>query len=138
VIPEYGPQWSTEISFTPTAEQGYPNYAGLALLGYTTLPLDAAAYRLFRAYDGQGNDITGDVRIDLIHLPTSTPLFSTLGDQFVGIYSDNGISKILLSSSRFDHLQYGYTIPEAGVPTLTAIAGLLLLNHRRHRVTQRF
>jgi hypothetical protein len=131
VIPEYGSPWVIEISFTPTPDQGYPKYAGLALLGFTSLPPDAEAVFLFRAYDGLGNDITGDKQIDLVHLPPGTPLLSTQGDQFVGLYSDNGISKILLAAGKFDHLQYGYSIPESGVTTFTALTGFLLLSRRR-------
>jgi hypothetical protein len=132
-LPEYGNSWTMEINFTPAPEQGYPTYAGLALLGYTTIPQSQAAF-LFRAYDGLGNDVTGDVRIDAVHLPAGTSIFSTLGDQFIGIHSDNGISKILVATGRFDHLQYGYAIPEAGVVEFTVLTGFLLLS-RRQRTT---
>jgi hypothetical protein len=48
---------------------------------------------------------------------------STEGDQFVGIYPDNGISKLLLGPTPFDHLQYGYSIPEASAVMFIGIAG---------------
>ncbi len=40
-------------------------------------------------YDGLGNDITGDLRIDLLNLPLE-PYNSTAGDQFIGIYFGRG------------------------------------------------
>jgi hypothetical protein len=93
--------------------------------------VDADIYFLFRAYDGASNDVTDDMHIDLVHLPPGTSIFSALGDQFIGISSENGISRILLGAGSFDHLQYGYSIPESGVTTLTALTGFLLLSHRR-------
>ncbi len=46
---DYGEPWMVEIKFDEDPEQGYPEYAGMALLGFTTFP-GASAYYLFRAY----------------------------------------------------------------------------------------
>ncbi len=133
-LPEYGDVWSTEIKFESSEEQGYPKYAGLVLPGFSTLSEGFDSYDLFRAYDGLGNDVTGDIRVKMVRLPPSTPSTSTLGNQFIGIYSDNGISKVLLAGTALDHLQYGYAIPEPGSALMLATAGsLVLLRRQRDR-----
>ncbi len=132
-LADYGNNFSLEIKFDEMEGQGYPVCAGLVLLGFSTLPEGFEAYYLFRAYDGQGNDVTGDVFVEAVHLPPATPNNSTLGNQFVGIRSDTGISKILLGAARLDHLQYGYAIPEPSAITLAVLSGLWLPGTRRGR-----
>ena len=135
ILPDYGVPWEIEISFAPDPVRGYPTYVGFALLGYSTLSPPATPYDLYRGYDGTGNDFTGEVRIDTVRLPSNTPYYSTAGDQFVGMYSDQGISKVILSPMRFDHLQFGWAIPEPGTFSLAGLSAALLLARRR-RVSQ--
>ena len=120
-----------ELTFTPDPERGYPTFAGLALLGFTTLPAGFESNSYLRAYDAAGSDITGDIQIPTIHLPSATPYFSTAGDQFIGVHSDGGISKILIGAGRIDHLQFGWAVPEAGTLTLSGLSAVLLLARRR-------
>ncbi len=131
ILPDYGVPWEIEISFVRDPVRGYPTYVGFALLGYSTLPPPATPYKLYRGYDGSGDDFTGDVRIDALRLPSNTPYYSTAGDQFVGMYNDQGISKVILSPMRFDHLQFGWAVPEPGTATLSGLAAVLLLARRR-------
>ena len=131
VVPEYGPPWTFEINFTPDPEKGYPLYAGLALLGFSELPANLPSFYHFRAFDAAGVDLTGDIKVPGIHLPPSTDYYSSAGDQFIGIYSSSGISRILLGAGRFDHLQFGWAVPEPGIFTLSGLAAVLLLARRR-------
>ena len=128
-------EWFLELSFTPDPRHGHPTYVGLALLGFTVYPPQFESYFLFRAYDSAGAILApGNIRVDRVRLPANTPSLSTAGDQFIGIYSDTGISRILVSAGKIDHLQYGWAIPEPGTVTLGGLAAALLLARRR-RVT---
>ena len=130
-VPDYGTPWTFEISFAPDPEKGFPLYAGLALLGFSTLPENQPSFYSFRAIDATGQELTETLRILQTHLPPSTDYFSTGGDQFIGIHSDRGISKILIGAGRFDHLQFGWAVPEPGTVTLSGLAAVLLLARRR-------
>ena len=130
-LPDYGVPWLFEINFTRDSVRGYPTYVGFALVGYSTLPPGAMPYSLYRGYDSEGNDVTGDVKIDRINLPIGTPYYSTDGDLFVGMYDDQGISKVIIGAGRFDHLQFGWAVPEPGTVTLSGLAVVLLLKRRR-------
>ncbi len=131
-VPELGEPWFHEITFSPDTERGYPTYVGFALLGYSKPP-QAMVQRLYRGYDGAGTDFTGIVAFDVPHLPAGTLFYSTVGDQFAGIYNDQGISRVIIGgfARTLDHLQYGWAIPEPGTVTLTGAAVALLLAQRR-------
>ncbi len=131
-LPDYGVPWLFEINFTRDSVRGYPTYVGFALVGYSNLPPGAMPYSLYRGYDSEGNDVTGDVKIDRINLPIGTPYYSTAGDLFVGMYNDQGISRVIIGAAgRFDHLQFGWAVPEPGTVTLSGLAVVLLLKRRR-------
>jgi hypothetical protein len=130
-LPEYDGLWVFEISFTPHPVNGLPTFVGFALLGYTTFPPPVISQWRYRAYDDAGTDFTGDIAVDRIYLPPSTPYFSTEGDRFVGLYNSEGIRKVLIFSSRFDHLQFGWAIPEPGVTALCGLSASFLLCRRR-------
>jgi|GEM_PF-4827004 len=57
---------------------------------------------------------------------------NTKADQFVGLYNEAGISKILIGRNPLrDHLQYRWSIPEASVAVLGgAVAALVLWRAR--------
>lgn len=136
-LPDLGDPWKIEISFTPDAILGYPTFAGVVLPGWTGLPPNIPAAKRFGAYDAAGNDLlSGGLIVDMVHLPAGTSYYSSEGDQFVGIYNETGISRIILSNYSFDHLQYGWAIPEPGTVTLSGLAAALLLA-RRWRSTSR-
>ena len=134
-LPDFGVPWLHEIKFTPDPIKGYPTYVGFALLGFNIFPGEMPV-RLYRGYDGTGADFTGDVRINVIYLPSGTTDASTGGDQFAGMYSDHGISRVIIggAAGRFDHLQFGWAIPEPGTVTLAGFVAALLLSRRRAEV----
>jgi hypothetical protein len=111
-------------------------YAGLALMGYVQAQPGVESYSLFSAWDGNGNPVsTQPFRIEDIQVSSFPGLDSTIGDQFFGIYSDTGISRIAIQRKRaIDHIQYGWAIPEPGTAVLVlAAGGLVLLRRRRGR-----
>ena len=128
-LSDYGVPWVFEINFTPDPVKGYPTYIGFALLGYFTHPT-AMPQQYYRGYDETGNNFTGDVGVPLIRLPSDTPFYSSEGDQFVGMYNSAGISKVVIGAGRFDHLQFGWAVPEPGILTLSSLAAVLLLARR--------
>ena len=131
-LPGLGVPWLHESTFTPDPVKGYPTYVGFALLGFNIFP-DEMPMRLYRGYDGAGTDFTGDVRISVLNLPSGTSEASTAGDQFAGMYNDQGISKVIIggAAGRFDHLQFGWAIPEPGTAMLSGLAATLLVARRR-------
>ena len=100
-------------------------YAGLALIGYVQAQPGVESYSLFSAWDGNGHLVsTPPFRIEDIQVSSFPGLNSTIGDQFFGIYSDTGISRIVILRKRaIDHIQYGWAIPEPGSAVLVLVAG---------------
>lgn len=132
---EAGHVWAHEINFDRDAERDYPRYVGLAMLSFSTFPVGFSdGYRLM-AFDADGNAL--DLFVEAIHLPPSTPYFSTAGTQFIGFHSDDGISRILFSGRILDHLQYGWAVPEPDAAILTGLPAFLLLARRRRSPEQR-
>jgi hypothetical protein len=125
--------WFTDFNFAPDPSQEYPRYVGLALLGYSNYPPEIAGVKLYEAYDSLGFSITGEVSIQAVSRPAGTSEYWTGGDQFMGLYSESGISRIRVLARGFDHLQVGWSIPEPGTAALTvaALAACALRRIRR-------
>ena len=128
--------WTFDITFQPDAAGDYPKYAGFALLGSTppTIPL-GAGYSLWWAFDPEGNPLSPEP-LRVITLPLEGNHYNnTRADQFVGLYNEAGIGKILIGRiPTLDHLQYGWAIPEPTVTVLGgAVAALALWRRRREQ-----
>ena len=125
-----------DIRFAPGPDGSHPLYAGLALIGAVQAQPGVESYSLFSAWDGHGNPVsTQPFRIEDIQFTGNPEPKSTIGDQFFGIYSDTGISRIVIQRKIYiDHIQYGWAIPEPGSAVLVlAAVGLGLLVRRRGR-----
>jgi len=124
--------WNFEITFQPNENGDFPKYAGFALLGSTRPPGAGAFYSLWWAFDAEGNALTPEpLRVDILALEDSH-YFNTKADQFVGLYNEAGIGRILIDrTSTFDHLQYGWVIPEPGVLTLALVTAIAVMGRRR-------
>jgi hypothetical protein len=123
-----------DINFASDPSKGHPRYVGMALLGYSDLPPEIAGTKFYEAYDSLGFSITGEVRIPAVSRPAGTSEYWTGGDQFMGLYSESGISRIRVLARGFDHLQVGWSIPEPGV-TCMAMAALVACFNCRKRIT---
>ena len=132
-VPGAGAPWTHEIIFSPTPSGLFPLFAGFVLPGFTRESLMLDVIRLYQFFDANGNSLSPDpLSMMAPKVPDNTPEASTLGDRFVGAYSELGISRVLLGATvRFDHLQYGYSIPEPGTAGLLALTGMALLRRRR-------
>jgi hypothetical protein len=112
-----GPSNTARAEFTPDASGNYPTYAGWVMDTYDRND----AY--FEAFDSAGN------------LVASYRNILEWGEwQFVGVYAPQGISAIqsrFNANTVFDHVQYGYAIPEPGSALLTATAALAAASRRR-------
>jgi hypothetical protein len=108
---------TARAEFTPDASGNYPTYAGWVMDTYD----QADAY--FEAFDPDGN------------LVASYRNILEWGEwQFVGVYAPQGISAIqsrFNANTVFDHVQYGYAIPEPSTALLTATAALAAASRRR-------
>jgi hypothetical protein len=108
---------TARAEFTPDASGNYPTYAGWVM---DTYDRDDA---YFEAFDSAGN------------LVASYRNILEWGEwQFVGVYAPQGISAIqsrFNANTVFDHVQYGYAIPEPGSALLTATAALAAASRRR-------
>ena len=125
-----------DIRFAPSPDGRHPLYAGLALVGAVQAQPGVESYSLFSAWDGNGEPVsTQPFRIEDIQFTGNPGQKSTIGDQFFGIYSDAGISRIVIQRKIYiDHIQYGWAIPEPGTAVLVlAAGGLVLLRRRRGR-----
>jgi hypothetical protein len=124
-VPGEGAPWTHEILFTPNSEGQYPFWVGFALLGFIRSTIAGDVFEFYQFFDASGNSLTPEpLKMAVFKAPVDTPLLSTIGDRFVGAYSDAGISKVLIGAApSFDHLQYGYSIPETGSLGLLLIAG---------------
>jgi hypothetical protein len=132
-VPGAGAPWTHEIKFSPNPGGQYPLFVGLVLPGHNAESSILDVIRLYQFFDANGNSLSPDpLSMMSPRVPDNTPEESTLGDRFVGAYSELGISRVLLgATARFDHLQYGYSIPEPGSAGLLALAGMALLRRRR-------
>lgn len=113
-----GPSQTARAEFAPDAFGNYPTYAG-----WVTDTFDQAdAY--FEAFDPAGNLIASYRNI------------LEWGEwQFVGVYAPQGISAMqsrFNANTVFDHVQYGYAIPEPGA-ALLAGAAIFAVAWRRRR-----
>ena len=124
-----------EMKFSADDKGRYPNYVGFALLGYNQISLATEYYQFYQFFDPDGNSLTPDPLSSLVpRVPDDTPTSSSIGDRFVGAWSETGIARVIIgATNRFDHLQFGYSIPEPETSALTA--GMMLLLARRRRRT---
>ena len=121
-----------EIKFTADEQGRYPNYVGFALLGFNLQSLPD--YTQFYQFFGPDGKSLTDTPLNSVvpRLPDGTDSSSTLGDRFVGAWSDTGIARVIVgATNRFDHLQFGYSIPEPGQAALVTWVALQLAARRR-------
>jgi hypothetical protein len=123
-----------DIDFASDPSKGYPRYVGMALIGYTNYPPNIEVTSYYEAFDPLGFSITGELRIKVAHRPPGTSDYWTGGDQFMGLYSESGISRIRILATGFDHLQVGWSIPESGISGM-ALAALVACFNCRKRIT---
>ena len=126
-------RWTHEITFPGNGEGQRPLYAGLALLGFVQESLISRPSYYLQVFDGDNQPLsTMDYLIPTTIVPDGTEYASSLGDQFVGFYSERGISRILVGNTvRIDHVQFGMAIPEPGAAGL--LLGTLLIGLRCRR-----
>ena len=126
-------RWMHEIAFPANGEGQRPLYAGLALLGFEEQTHSLRPSYYLQVFDGDNQPLsTTDYLIPRAVVPDGTEQASSLGDQFVGFYSERGICRILVGNTlRIDHLQFGMTIPEPGAAGL--LLGTLLIGLRCRR-----
>jgi hypothetical protein len=132
-ISGYDGIYFNEITFVPNESGQYPSYVGFALLGFTPESLIETGFHDWLFFDSEGVPFTdGPQSYEIPRYSDNLPQSFTGGTRFVGIASDRGISRVLISAPTYDHLQYGWTIPEPGSAGL-AVAGLLAAGCRRRR-----
>jgi hypothetical protein len=127
--------WTFEITFQPNEAGEYPTYAGLALVGCTTISVPlGTVYSLWRAFDPHGNPLSPEpLRVDRLPLKDHH-YYNTKADQFVGLYNEGGIGKIFVGRQAIlDHVQHGWAIPEPSSVAFVAGSGALLVLRRRRR-----
>jgi hypothetical protein len=122
---------ASAIYFDVEAERGYPLYVGLVLIGFSPLPENVDVYRYIEAFDMNGRSLASP-RILQPHGPPDQTDTWAGGNQFVGFYAPEGIAYLVFGAIAFDHLQVGWSIPESGTLSLSALA-LSLLVFRRSR-----
>ena len=134
-LSDLGVPWVFEITFTPNAEGYYLSFVGFALLGFLQESSLERYSTFYQFFDPSGQSLSdGMLSAPVPILPDDTQRMSSLGDEFVGAYSEQGIARVLIGyTNRFDHLQYGYSIiPEpAGTVTLSGAAIAFALRRRR-------
>lgn len=122
---------SKSITFNFTNNNSLPSMAGLV---WTDGKHDSVIK--FRAWDKDGN-LIGKIKVNLGDLVRNG---TAAEDRYLGLVSDNGISKIRIASNyagfEIDHLQFGYgfavvPVPPALTMGLAGLAGLGLMNRRR-------
>ena len=113
---------SKKITFKFTSSDK-PTFAGLV---WTDGKKDSTV--TFRAWDKSG-DLIGKIKVTL---GDSSRKGTTAEDRFFGLVSDNGISKIQISSNysgfEVDHLQFGYGLAVVPVPAPIALGAVGLLS----------
>lgn len=114
-----GPSLTARAEFSPDSEGHYPRYAGWVMDTFDQ------ADAFFEAFDPAGNLIASYRNI------------LEWGEfQFVGVYAPQGIGAIQSRSNAntvFDHVQFGYAIPEPDSALLTASASAFALARQRRR-----
>jgi len=131
---ENGGTWSAgdgeilELSFDPNEENSLPAYVGIVMT------------KTARAFERISVSTLGEANLTRLHFDL-TPLFKKSNAnfvfdsseaQFVGFYAPEGIISVTFESARFfDHLQYGYAVPEPGGAMLACVGFTLLVAHRR-------
>ncbi len=119
-----------ELSFNPNEENLLPAFIGIVIT------------KTARDFERISVSTLGEANLTRFQFDL-TPLFEkSNGDflfdsseaQFVGFYAPEGIVSVSFGAARFfDHLQYGYAIPEP-VSAMLACAGMgFLVTHRRRR-----
>lgn len=119
-----------ELSFNPNEENSLPAFIGIVIT------------KTARDFERISVSTLGEANLTRFQFDL-TPLFKkSNGDflfnsseaQFVGFYAPEGIVSVSFGAARFfDHLQYGYAIPEP-VSAMLACAGMGFLHtHRRRR-----
>ena len=123
------------FDFVPDAQGHYPRFVGLVITSYTLTSADnLTGLEFLGVKDINGGLILSNQQFILPNSPTYVPPESSFWATFIGVYADEGISQITLdSASRIDHLQYGYSIPEASSLVTLSAAGLAGIAFRRRR-----
>ena len=123
------------FNFSPDTQGRYPRYFGLVLVTATSVdnpsPMagELLGVRLFDAQLTYQKYFVSTPAVNFALLPNDV-FYAT----FIGVYADEGITQITLDGAhRFDHLQYGYSIPEASSLVTLSAVGLAGLAFRRRR-----
>lgn len=124
------------FNFTADAQGHYPRYFGVVFTtAVSGISPTFTPGEVLGAKDAFGVDIFTSYAF-----PTPTGSFTTYPPgsvhwaTFLGIYSETGISQITLNNAALlDHLQFGYSIPEASSLMTLSAAGLAGVAFRRRR-----
>ena len=124
-----GADYTFKIEFLPNGNGEYPTHVGAAILGFSRF--ETTATERIRFFDPTDNEIPIATLLKTIQVFPFAPNQSSRGDQFIGLYSSTGIGSMKIDARRFDHLQWGWMVPEPSAPCLAAMAAIICLGHRR-------
>lgn len=123
-----------KFDFSESLPSGFPRAVGFVWTdGVPYGPFGWPGRFEVNAYDADGVLIVSQAFEALGNPPQTTPNRDTPEDVFFGVRHDAGISRLELeqsgvpsSSFEFDHLQYGYQVPEPSAWTLAVVAGIAI------------
>ena len=125
------------FNFTADAQGHYPRYFGAVFtLSVTGIGPNFTPGEVLGAKDAFGVDIFSSYAFPTPagQYTITTPPGSLYWATFLGIYSETGISQVTLNNAALlDHLQFGYSIPEASSLLSFSVVGLAGFALRRRR-----
>ena len=123
------------FNFTADASGHFPRYVGLVITSETKSQISPFNnVDVLGVFSFDGSNLISNHQFTLPTSSSSINLNSSYWATFIGVYAEEGISQITLNNAtRVDHLQYGYSIPEASSLVTLSAVGLAGLAFRRRR-----